>query len=124
MRFTKFLLLFVILITIDVLYLGVIQKQFISSFFKSANNSNQLNLKWVPGLIAWALLAFGLYYFVLSRPGWTWKDAAILGLVIYGVYDMTNLATLSKWTWNFAIADMIWGAVLMVLVALIYKKIN
>lgn len=114
--------LFVIFVSLDVLYLGVIQKEFISRFF-TAVNRGPMKLQLLPGLLSWALLAWGLHYFVLSRPGWTLKDAALLGLVIYGVYDMTNLATITGWTWQFALADMTWGAVLMTLVALIWRAI-
>lgn len=35
--------------------------------------------------------------------------SALLGLVVYGVYDMTNMATLRGWTWNLAMVDMAWG---------------
>lgn len=37
---------------------------------------------------------------------------ALLGLVAYGTYDLTNLAVLKGFTTKIAIIDMIWGAVL------------
>jgi uncharacterized membrane protein len=37
--------------------------------------------------------------------------AALFGLVAYGVYDMTNLATLRGWSTSLALADMAWGTV-------------
>lgn len=118
------ILVFGILIALDLIYLGVIQKQFIGSFFSRVNDNKSLNLKWIPGVLSWIILAWGLYYFVLSRPDWKWTDAALYGLVVYGVYDLTNLATLAKWTLEFAIADMIWGIVLMTLVSVIYKQLK
>jgi uncharacterized membrane protein len=39
-------------------------------------------------------------------------NAAIFGLLAYGTYDITNMATLKGWSWEVAIVDMIWGAVL------------
>ena len=33
-----------------------------------------------------------------------------LGLVVYGVYDLTNLATLRGWSPALAIVDILWGA--------------
>jgi uncharacterized membrane protein len=37
--------------------------------------------------------------------------SALLGLVVYGVYDMTNMATLRHWSLKLALADMAWGTV-------------
>ena len=36
----------------------------------------------------------------------------LLGLVAYGTYDITNLATLKGWPSIVAIVDMIWGTIL------------
>ena len=37
---------------------------------------------------------------------------AILGLVAYGTYDMTNLATVRDWSVMVTIVDIVWGAAL------------
>ena len=74
--------------------------------------------------MAWGLLGWGLQYFILDHEKGThaiWK-AALLGLLVYGVYDMTNLATLRGWTLEFSIADMLWGMVVMALVTYIRLK--
>lgn len=39
-------------------------------------------------------------------------SGALLGLVAYGTYDMTNYATLKNWSLTVSIVDMIWGATL------------
>ena len=36
---------------------------------------------------------------------------ALFGLVVYGTYDLTNLATLRGWTVGMAVADALWGCV-------------
>ena len=45
-----------------------------------------------------------------------WRDAlwrgAMLGLVAYGTYDLTNLATLKGWSWQLTVVDMAWGTLL------------
>ncbi len=45
-----------------------------------------------------------------------WTDAlwrgAILGLVAYGTYDLTNMATLKGWSWELTVVDMVWGTLL------------
>jgi uncharacterized membrane protein len=40
-----------------------------------------------------------------------WMGAA-LGLLAYGTYDLTNLATLKGWSVAVTLADMVWGAAL------------
>jgi uncharacterized membrane protein len=35
---------------------------------------------------------------------------ALLGLVAYGTYDLTNHATLRDWPLSLTIADMAWGS--------------
>ena len=65
----------------------------------------------IGGIIAYALLALGLSR-LCSRP----MDAFILGLVVYGVYDMTNYATIPGWGLAFSALDTTWGAVLLSLV--------
>ena len=37
---------------------------------------------------------------------------ALLGLIAYGTYDLTNLAVMKGFTTRIAIIDMIWGSVL------------
>ena len=80
-----------------------------------------LNLKIWPAIFCYIFLIFGLNYFIL-RSHRSIFDAFLFGVVIYGVYDMTNLATFKKWRWNLAIMDTLWGGVLMALTtAIIYS---
>ncbi|MBE9638936.1 DUF2177 family protein [Salipiger mangrovisoli] len=37
---------------------------------------------------------------------------ALLGLMCYGTYEMTNFATLADWSWEQVITDCLWGAAL------------
>ncbi|MGN6682641.1 MAG: DUF2177 family protein [Devosia sp.] len=51
----------------------------------------------------------------------SWVNAllggALLGLVAYGTYDMTNMATLKGWSLQVALVDVAWGTVLTMLAA-------
>ncbi|MBN1426637.1 DUF2177 family protein [Candidatus Fermentibacteria bacterium] len=40
------------------------------------------------------------------------RAGALLGLVAYGTYDLTNLATLRDWPLIVTVVDMIWGTIL------------
>ena len=50
-------------------------------------------------------------------------DAFLLGVLIYGVYDFTNYATLKKWTLAFSIKDTLWGGTVFTLSTFIIYKI-
>ncbi len=44
---------------------------------------------------------------------------SLLGVCVYGIYDMTNMATLKGYTWAFAAADIAWGSFLYGIVFLV-----
>jgi uncharacterized membrane protein len=60
----------------------------------------------------------GIVYFAIQPniSSGTWVNAfisgAILGLIAYGTYDITNLATLKNWPLTMSLVDMAWGTVL------------
>lgn len=71
-----------------------------------------------PAALFYVLYVCGIAGFsvlpALSNGDWVtalWKGA-FLGLVAYGTYDLTNLATLEFWSWRLALIDMAWGTVL------------
>ena len=39
-------------------------------------------------------------------------NGAVLGLLCYATYDLTNLATLAKWPVSIVFIDIAWGIVL------------
>jgi uncharacterized membrane protein len=75
-----------------------------------------LQIRWAPAAVVYVLLTLGTWYFAVSPADTTPLTAAArgaaLGLVAYGVYDMTLYATVTKYPLGMAIADMAWGAFL------------
>lgn len=55
----------------------------------------------------------------LSQSSWTYAliAGAVLGLVAYGTYDFTNLATLKNWSVSMSLVDLAWGTGLTALAA-------
>lgn len=79
-----------------------------------------VNLKPIPAILCYIFLIFGLNYFILIQRR-SVLDAFLFGLVIYAVYETTNMATFKKWRWSMVFMDTLWGGVLMALVTtLIY----
>ncbi|MGE3760153.1 MAG: DUF2177 family protein [Pseudobdellovibrionaceae bacterium] len=79
-------------------------------------------LMYLPAIAAYLLMAASLALFSIPRAeaassgleAFAW--GAALGLFIYGIFDMTNLAILKDYPWRFAVVDMAWGTFLYGLV--------
>ena len=75
---------------------------------------------WLSGIFAYLLLAIGIYWFIvqpeiINESVNYWKVAgsgALLGLIIYGVYNGTNMATINEWGLKEFLVDTIWGTLL------------
>lgn len=61
--------------------------------------------------------------YLLSRTG-SVRDAFLMGLAVYAVYDFTNLATLSRYELTFALADSLWGGVLFAISRLVAERLG
>ena len=105
---------------LDALFLGVITKSDTMKFFQQVNCGKPPQLNLYIGAVVWFVLGFLLERFVFPMAK-TRKQAvllaALLGGLVYAVYDLTNLATLSRWTVAFAVRDIAWGAVASAIVA-------
>lgn len=71
-----------------------------------------------PALAFYALYLLGVVYFAvfqaLNISSWSKAalNGALLGLVAYGTYDLTNQATLVRWPVVVTLLDLSWGAFL------------
>ena len=72
-------------------------------------------IKRLPAGLVYFIIPFSLYTLIIE-PGRPVEHAALLGFLVYSVYDLTNLATLKKWEWQFAMLDIAWGTVLFTIV--------
>lgn len=71
-----------------------------------------LQMKPLGALICYALLIFGLYYFII-RQHKPVKDAVLLGILVYGVFETTNYALLKNWHMKTMMVDTLWGGILL-----------
>ena len=95
---------------LDGLWLGVIAREFYRSQMVAVAAKN---FKLVPAAIFYFLYPLGVLFVALTPPAQGWTEAlgrsALLGLVAYGVYDLTNMATLKSWPLKLALTDIAWG---------------
>jgi len=72
------------------------------------------SVRWVPAALFYLLYPLGLVALALHPLPVSWFEAvlrcALVGLVAYGTYDLTNLATLRGWSLRLCIVDVAWGA--------------
>lgn len=107
------------LVLLDSIYLWLMKNAFNQQISRIQGSPIQLYL--LPAVICYISLIFGLYYFII-REKKSIKDAFLLGLVIYSVFDLTNLALLRNWSPIIALIDSLWGGVLFGLTtALVYS---
>jgi len=108
-----------VLLALDAAYISLILKEYNKQILDI--QGSPMTVKLLGGIICYVLLIFGVNYFIIRHkksPG----EAFLLGLLIYGVFDSTNYALISKWNGGLAIVDSLWGGVLFALTTwLIYS---
>ena len=111
----------VIFTLIDSVYLYSMSGKF-QSMIKNIQGS-ELKMQILPTIFFYLFLIFLLYYFIIYKKQPV-RDAFLLGLAVYGVYETTNLAIFKKWDPIIGLVDTIWGGILFSLTYFIFKKIN
>ena len=120
---------FVLFAVLDFIWLGFVMKEFnmrqLAEIGRIENGVFQL--MYLPAIIVYVLMAAGFTVFVypqlsLENGVNVFLKSALMGLVVYGVYDMTNLAILKNYPLPFALVDMAWGSFAFGAVGLIVKK--
>ena len=59
-------------------------------------------------------------------PEWTIADLAAqaLGVITYGIYDLTNYATLDKWSIRYVVVDIAWGGTICGIATIAASKLD
>jgi uncharacterized membrane protein len=115
-----FLIVLPVFLLIDLLWIGGVMKGFYAAELGelARRQGGTLAPRWGAAILVYLLIPAGIVLFVrpISGPNHSLAHAfgwgAIFGLVLYGVYDLTNLAVIEKWTLRMTIADIAWGCVL------------
>lgn len=102
-------------LAIDFVWLGIVA----TKFYRQQLGPMMLDKPLLGvAFLFYALYAVGIVVFAITpglREG-SWRTAALLGallgLVAYGTYDLTNLATLKGWPTPISLVDMAWGMAL------------
>ena len=127
-----YLCLIPIFFLIDYIWLGKIMSGF---YLKElgplarVSNNNFDPVIWA-AIVVYLLIPLGIVVFVLpGLPDQNFIIPALLkgmlyGLVLYGVYDMTNHSLLKHWPMKMSMVDMAWGAFINSVATLIGKHLD
>ncbi len=118
-KFKQFVLSLIFILLADAIWLGLLARNLYQGWLTPF--ATHLNLR--VALAVYLLLALGLVAFVFPnrdriKTGW------LFGLVVYGVYDLSNLSTLRDWSWQLTVVDIIWGSFLMALTSFVVSKLT
>jgi uncharacterized membrane protein len=97
------------LLILDYIYISIFSKHFKDQIYKVQNKILKMNFNTT--IACYILLIFGLYYFII-REKKSVNDAFILGIFVYGVYELTTISLLSDWEWKTVLIDTLWGGIL------------
>jgi uncharacterized membrane protein len=111
----------IIFVTIDYFYLNLI-KDYFGKQVQSVQGS-PFKMNFLGAIICYIFLIFGINYFII-KPKRSVQDAFLLGLVIYGVFETTNITLFSNWSWITVIIDTLWGGILFALTTYIIRFIK
>lgn len=110
-----YLITLAVFFLIDMIWLGVVAKGFYRRHLGPMLSSR---VNWAAAFLFYLLFIVGLLVFAVKpalaggEPLRALYLGALLGLISYATYDLTNLATLKDWPLVVTIVDLIWGTVL------------
>lgn len=119
MNFTIFLKLYAVAVitffVIDLIWLGVVARSF---YQNQMGHLMRANVNWPAAIVFYLIFVTGIIVLAVwpaverQSLGHAVALGALLGLVTYAAYDLTNLATLEGFPFKVVLVDMIWGTVL------------
>jgi uncharacterized membrane protein len=120
--FLHYLLVAGLFAVIDAVWISVIANKF---YKKQLGGLLKDKPNFVPAVLFYIISVFGIVIFAvnpaLGRGSFNYalEHGALLGLVTYATYDLTNDSTLKKWPRAITIVDMIWGTLVTTAVSII-----
>jgi uncharacterized membrane protein len=118
MNVSKLLVVLIIFLVLDIGFLTLTGKIFFDQVIDVQRVIVTMN--YSAAALAYIVMMFALYWFILSRQSATILDAAILGGVINGTFELTNAAIFKKWRVETILLDTLWGAFLWGFVTFLY----
>ena len=106
-----FILTFPLFLAIDFTWLGLIAKKFYDNSLIHFDRT----LRWQAAVLVYVLIVSAVIVIAVPKylesgslmHAFVW--GSFTGFIMYGAYDLTNMSTLTDWSWKIVVVDMIWG---------------
>ena len=124
-------ILLVLLMLVDIPMVSYLYQTTYSGMYTKINSGTNTSTArlYIAGFIVYLLMALGLYVFVILPSVdvsflMTIFKGALLGVILFGVYDLTNVASIPAFGIKEAAIDTIWGGTLFAIVTAMFLCIN
>ena len=102
----------VVFLVMDIVWLSMVSE----AIYRPEVGAMLADNFFLPAAVAFYLIYVAGMVVLAAQPGYPDESiataavtGAVLGLVAYGTYDLTNLATLKMWSLKVTVIDMAWG---------------
>lgn len=126
-KMNPIIFILILFMLIDIPMVSYLYQTTYSTMFSRINNGSSINKirLYLAGFAVYILMTLGLYVFVISHAEneqllSTILKAALLGAIIFGTYDLTNVASIPAFGIKEALIDTTWGGILFATVTAIY----
>jgi uncharacterized membrane protein len=106
------------IILMDLVWL-TLRNSYHQALFKSIQQS-PIVPRILPAILVYGILITAVYVGAVqstSSVSTGIARGAFVGAILYGFYDLTNYATLLKWTLQMTVTDIVWGVCLCAVAA-------
>ena len=114
----QYIITTIIFLAIDAIWLGILSR----SFYDQHLDAFERTINLFSAALVYLIIPLGIVLFVLPKSKQPKKAllwGGIYGLIVYGVYDLTNLATLKDWSPTMVVVDMLWGMFICAITSLL-----
>lgn len=120
-------------LVLDFIWIGLIAGKFYKrevGVLMRLKESGNLDVSWPAGIGVYVLITSGIVFFVLPKITSEQSPWAIVpwgfafGIVLYGVYDLTNYSLLKDWTIPMTLVDWAWGGFLCATASLVAVHVS
>ena len=125
-NFITFIIILIYYLIFDFTMISIITNKVFSKMIKNIQKEKMVT-KIGPTIISFIALSLGLYIFVFDRirDNYILEDSAKYaipwGIIVYAIYDLTNLAIIKNWSIKVSIFDICWGGILSFIVIILTK---
>lgn len=117
----KWIVTAVILLSLDFIYLSA-TSGFFQSMIQSIQCGKKMEIRIIGAVLTYICLVALLNVFIFNDNR-SVKDAFLMGICVYGVYETTNYAIIDKWLKTSVVIDTLWGGILFAGTTYIMKRL-